>query len=86
MFLSFYSIQDPNVSGTLQVVKSIPLFLKALKYMKVTDAISMENSIKMGVLSKFDYPESISEVASRSFNRFFTGYTDEDFIKRRNDI
>eukprot|EP00471_Norrisiella_sphaerica_P001523 CAMPEP_0184483278 /NCGR_PEP_ID=MMETSP0113_2-20130426/4919_1 /TAXON_ID=91329 /ORGANISM="Norrisiella sphaerica, Strain BC52" /LENGTH=1098 /DNA_ID=CAMNT_0026863573 /DNA_START=200 /DNA_END=3496 /DNA_ORIENTATION=- len=78
---SFSSYRDPNVKESLENYK------RAAEYLIKADISDqeVERSI-IGTISDLDYPQTPRGKGSTSFSRYFTGYTEEDAQKWRDEV
>ncbi len=77
----FVSYRDPHLKNTLKVYSGLPKYLEEFD----ADERTMTKYI-IGTLSEIDTPMNASAKGSMSLNCFFSGLTEADFQKEREEI
>ncbi|MCD7762957.1 MAG: insulinase family protein [Lachnospiraceae bacterium] len=77
----FVSYRDPHLRGTNQVFEGIPAYLRAFD----ADEREMTKYI-IGAISDLDTPLTPSMKGSRALNAYFSGITEEDVQKERDEV
>ncbi len=77
----FTSYRDPNLSGTLEVYRNCPAYIRGFD----ADEREMTKYI-IGTISELDVPMNPAAKGQTSLNAWFSGITKEDFQKERDQI